>query len=69
MILWKGEKETSIRNLLRTCKQVHFHTRIQLGLCIKFINSSFKLEEEFKIGPIVIDIFQPIRQVIIFRYK
>lgn len=37
--------------------------KVQLGLCIKLITKKFELEDELKIGPIVVDILQPIKQV------
>jgi hypothetical protein len=57
------DPERGFKNFIQTCKQIHFHTKIQVGLCIKFITKKLKLADELKIGPIVIDIFQPIKQV------
>ena len=36
--------------------------RVQVGLCIKIISRKYKLDDEFKIGPLVLDVFQPIKE-------
>ena len=60
----EDDSDKKLKNLIQTCKRIHFHMKVQVGLCVKFITKKFKLEDELKIGPIVIDIFQPIKQVV-----
>lgn len=55
--------EKGLKNFLKVCKRIHFHMKVQLGLCIKIITQKFVLEDELKIGPIVLDVLQPVKQV------
>lgn len=36
--------------------------RVQVGLCVKIISRKFRLEDELKLGPLILDVFQPIKE-------